>query len=76
MQDETSEYLASLVPFGAGHRACIGRNIAMINILKVTATLFRLYEFDPVKKDEELVMRHIGIAEKSGGLFCRVRKRV
>ena len=35
---DSADYVNLLMPFGIGHRACIGRNIAMINILKVTST--------------------------------------
>jgi cytochrome P450 len=39
---------AHLIPFGSGHRACIGRNIAMAEILKVVAMIVSRYEIKSV----------------------------
>lgn len=64
-----------IMPFGAGHRACIGRNIANINILKVISTLWRNFEFSPVDKEEILEMESVGVGEKKGPLLCTVSPR-
>ncbi len=64
-----------IMPFGIGHRACIGRNIATISIVKVLATLWRNFEFEAVDKHEELQMESVGVGEKKGPLLCIVRKR-
>jgi cytochrome P450 len=64
-----------IMPFGLGHKACIGRNIASINILKIVSTLWRNFEFEPVDKEEELKMQSVGVGEKKGPLLCTVRKR-
>jgi benzoate 4-monooxygenase len=64
-----------IMPFGIGHRACIGRNIANINILKVVSTLWRNFEFTPVDKDEILETESSGVGEKKGPLLCTVRPR-
>jgi cytochrome P450 len=42
---------ANLITFGAGHRACIGRNIAMAEISKLIATLLSRYDIESVDKD-------------------------
>ncbi|KAH8815492.1 cytochrome P450 [Xylogone sp. PMI_703] len=75
LHEDASEYVGILMPFGMGHRSCIGRNIAMINIMKVFATLLRMYEFEVIDKDEVLKVDHVGIAEKKGPILCKVRKR-
>lgn len=75
MGRDSADYVNLLMPFGIGHRSCIGRNIAMMNILKVTATLLRNYEFDLLDKNESLEMLHAGVAEKKGPLMCKVKKR-
>jgi cytochrome P450 len=75
MEKDSADYVGLLMPFGMGHRACIGRNIAMMNILKVTTTLLRNYKFEAVDKDETLELLHQGVAEKKGPLMCRVEKR-
>ncbi|KAL1859975.1 hypothetical protein Plec18170_001923 [Paecilomyces lecythidis] len=64
-----------IMPFGIGHRACIGRNIASINILKILSTLWRNFEFIPADKYEPLEMVSVGVGEKKGRLDCYVRRR-
>ncbi|KAH8820178.1 cytochrome P450 [Xylogone sp. PMI_703] len=64
-----------IMPFGIGHRACIGRNIASINLLKILSTLWRNFEFTPADKYEQLEMESVGVGEKRGPLLCSVRKR-
>jgi benzoate 4-monooxygenase len=64
-----------IFPFGAGHRACIGRNIASINILKVFSVLWRNFEIEAVNKDEVLEMESVGVGEKKGPLLCRASPR-
>ena len=66
-----------LMAFGAGHRACIGRNVAMMSMWKVSATLLRNYEFTPATgtTDGKIEMRSRGLAELVGGLTCTVKSR-
>ncbi|KAK0755827.1 hypothetical protein N5P37_011608 [Trichoderma harzianum] len=68
------ENLKYLMPFGAGHRMCIGRNIAMANMLKVVSVVLRNYELEAVDKDEPLKVVTVGIGEKEGPLWCRIKK--
>jgi cytochrome P450 len=75
MGKDSGDYAALLMPFGMGHRSCIGRNIAMINILKVASTLLRNYEFDLLDREESLELLHGGVAEKRGPLMCKVKMR-
>lgn len=65
-----------LIPFSIGHRMCIGKSIAMTNILKVTSTLLRCYEFEVVdKKQKQPEMISVGVAEMISPLRCRVKRR-
>ncbi|KAI1628552.1 cytochrome P450 [Exophiala viscosa] len=64
-----------LLPFGAGHRACIGRNIASMSVLKVLTTLWRRYELEAVDPAEELIVETVGIGEKKGSLMVRAKLR-
>ncbi|KIW16058.1 hypothetical protein PV08_06109 [Exophiala spinifera] len=66
-----------LLPFGAGHRGCIGRNIASMSVVKVLVTLWRRYELEAVDVDgdEKLVMESVGIGEKKGPLVVKARAR-
>lgn len=73
--DYAKEKLNYFMPFGMGHRMCVGRNIAMINIVKTMAALVRCYEFTPVDAGEVLEIETVGIGEKKGPLWCRVKRR-
>ena len=66
----------NLLPFGAGHRACIGRNVAMISIVKVLIALWKRYDLEAVDTDEELVIESVGIGEKKGPLMVKATRRV
>lgn len=71
----SEHYKRYLTPFSIGHRMCIGRNLAMMNILKVTTTLLRRYDIVMENPKEKIVSVSVGISEKEGPLMCRVRKR-
>lgn len=64
-----------LAPFGAGHRACIGRNVATMSVVKVLTAIWRRYELEAVDPDEQLVVESVGIGEKQGPLMVRARLR-
>lgn len=66
-----------LMAFGAGHRACIARNMAMMSMWKVSATLLRNYEFTPTAgmTDGKIEIRSRGFAELVGGLNCTTKLR-
>ncbi len=75
IEGPTKAYGNYILPFGVGHRACIGRNIATMNIMKITTTLLRNYRFEAVDIKEKLVMESVGIGEKRGPLLVKVFKR-
>lgn len=65
-----------VIPFSVGHRACLGKNMAMTNILKVTTTLLSNYTFEVVDKD--LVnpdFESVGVAQMKSSILCYVEKR-
>ncbi|KAK1675963.1 cytochrome P450 [Colletotrichum godetiae] len=65
-----------LSPFSMGHRMCIGRNMAMTNMLKLVATTFKCYELEMMMEPEHAISTiSVGISEKEGPLMCRVRRR-
>ncbi|KAH8806130.1 cytochrome P450 [Xylogone sp. PMI_703] len=74
--DEYSkDQLDSLLHFGMGHRSCIGRNIAMISIIKVVSTVLRHFRLDAMDRDEVLEMETTGVSDKKGPLWCKVSSR-
>lgn len=70
-----------LLAFGTGHRACIGRNIAHVEIYKLLAALLARYEFDLVTTEEDkrrkmpITTSKTGATEIVGPLNVRVRLR-
>ncbi|CAG7921798.1 unnamed protein product [Penicillium olsonii] len=71
-QSEKSRFL---IPFSIGHRMCIGKNLAMTNILKTVTTLLSLFEIEPVYKKQGVAVRSSGIGEMEGDFAVRVRMR-
>ena len=64
-----------LSPFSMGHRMCIGRNMAMTNMLKLVATTFKNYHLEMEDPMQTISTISVGISEKEGPLMCRVRRR-
>jgi cytochrome P450 len=65
---------SNLIPFSIGHRMCIGKNLAMTNILKTTTTLLALFEFEAISNQPTRLLSS-GIGEMEGDFLCRVRIR-
>lgn len=84
-----AERMKLLMPFGAGHRACIGRNLASVEINKVAASVLARYRVELVGEEADKVkggggggggggmppMTSFGIADLKGGLVVRLRRR-
>ena len=64
-----------LSPFSIGHRMCIGKNMAMTNMLKLVSTTFKYYQLEMADPTQKITTLSVGISEKEGPLMCRVRKR-
>lgn len=67
-----------LFGFGAGHRACIGRNLATVEIQKVVATVvgrYRVGLVGEVQEGGEAEMESFGISDLKGGLWVRLERR-
>ncbi|KAH7010076.1 cytochrome P450 [Ilyonectria destructans] len=64
-----------LTHFSIGHRMCIGKNMAMTNILKVLTTVLKHYELEMMDPKQKISTISVGISEKDSPLECRVRKR-
>ncbi|KAL6407021.1 hypothetical protein AUP68_09842 [Ilyonectria robusta] len=65
-----------LTPFSIGHRMCIGKNMAMTNILKVLTTVLKHYQLEMMDPKQKISTISVGISEKDGPLECRVRRRI
>lgn len=69
-----------LMPFGAGHRACIGRNIAMTEIYKLVGSLLARYDFEYLPQAQSLndtipETTSFGVADLKESLMVRLRAR-
>ncbi|KAF2221148.1 cytochrome P450 [Elsinoe ampelina] len=76
----TAAHKEQLLGFGAGHRACIGRNLAMVEIGKVVGGLVGRYKFSlaggGVEGGEGRVpTESFGISDLRGRLEVRVERR-
>lgn len=60
--------------FGGGSRICIGRNIALLEVYKVLATLVSRYEISLADPNREFVIISTWFPRQSG-LICKLRKR-
>ncbi|KAK7750013.1 hypothetical protein SLS62_008005 [Diatrype stigma] len=60
--------------FGAGSRVCLGRNLAMLEVYKVVATLVALYEFELADPRKVWKVRTY-IFPRQSGIEVRMRQR-
>jgi benzoate 4-monooxygenase len=62
------------IPFSYGPRACVGRNVAMMELLKVLANLLKRYHFELIDPTKETILRE-GFLVKPTELWVRMTKR-
>lgn len=62
------------IPFSYGPRACVGRNVATMELLKVLANVLKRYKFELVEPKRETVLRE-GFLVKPTELWVRMRRR-
>ncbi|KAM0270038.1 hypothetical protein ACHAQH_009574 [Verticillium albo-atrum] len=60
--------------FGAGSRLCIGKHLALVEVYKVVATLFALYDIEMVEPEKEWWVRN-GFFLRQQGPRVRMRPR-
>lgn len=61
LEDDIENLKKYVMPFSQGPRACLGRNLAFVEMLIIVSTLVRRYDFDFVVEDFELpaIDRHV-----------------
>lgn len=69
----TPRQKAAFIPFSHGPRACVGRNVAEMELLVMGATVFRLFEFQ-IEQDSPMETRE-GFLRKPLGLQVGMRRR-
>jgi benzoate 4-monooxygenase len=69
----TEAQKAAFIPFSYGPRACVGRNVAEMELALIVGTVFRRYEFE--LRQGEMETRE-GFLRKPLGLEIGMRKRV
>ncbi|KIW93407.1 uncharacterized protein Z519_06012 [Cladophialophora bantiana CBS 173.52] len=65
----------NLAPFSMVHRVCMGRNMAMINILKVVTTVLKCSMLESTNPKEKMRTVSVGNSEKEGPLVVQVRRQ-
>ncbi|PKY07215.1 putative cytochrome P450 benzoate 4-monooxygenase [Aspergillus campestris IBT 28561] len=69
----TPRQKAAFIPFSTGPRACVGRNVAEMELLVMAATVFRLFEFE-MQQDGPMETRE-GFLRKPLGLMVGMKRR-
>ncbi|RHZ73123.1 hypothetical protein CDV55_108553 [Aspergillus turcosus] len=69
----TTRQKAAFIPFSTGPRACVGRNVAEMELLVMTGTIFRLFEFE-MQQDGPMETRE-GFLRKPLGLIVGMKRR-
>lgn len=62
------------IPFSYGPRACVGRNVATMELSKVLSNLLKRYHFELVDPKRQTVLRE-GFLVKPTELWVRMRRR-
>lgn len=60
-------------PFSYGPRACVGRNVAELELALIVSTFFRRYD---VELYQDVLVSHEGFSKKPHECFVGIRKRV
>lgn len=60
--------------FGAGNRVCLGKNVSLLEIYKIVATLFLTYEMDLVDPKKEWQVQNSWFVRQSG-IDINLKKR-
>ncbi|OCK76265.1 cytochrome P450 3A3 [Lepidopterella palustris CBS 459.81] len=68
----TNKQRAAFIPFSYGPRACVGRNVAEMELALIVSTVFRRYEFELRQKGLET---REGFLRKPLGLLVGMRRR-
>lgn len=68
----TEKQKAAFIPFSYGPRACVGRNVAEMELALIVSTVFRRYEFELRQGDMET---REGFLRKPLGLHVGMRRR-
>ena len=62
------------IPFSYGPRACVGRNVATMELVKVLSNLLKRYHFELMYPEKETVLRE-GFLVKPTELWVRMTRR-
>ncbi|BAE60506.1 unnamed protein product [Aspergillus oryzae RIB40] len=69
----TARQKAAFIPFSTGPRACVGRNVAEMELLVIVGTVFRLFDFE-IQQDGPMETRE-GFLRKPLGLMVGMKRR-
>jgi cytochrome P450 len=69
----TARQKAAFIPFSTGPRACVGRNVAEMELLVICATVFRCFDWELQQKGE--METREGFLRKPLGLDVGVKRR-
>lgn len=70
----TARQKAAFIPFSTGPRACVGRNVAEMELTNIVGAVFRNFEF-VIEQDHPMETRE-GFLRKPLGLDVGIKRRV
>lgn len=71
--DRTERQKNAFNPFSVGPRACVGQNVAIMELQMILGTVFRRYEFELY---QEVLESHEGFSKKPKECYVGIKKRV
>ena len=74
--DERAKNLSPwVIVFGVGKRACVGQNLAKMNVLKMATTLFKAYEFEFLGTEQPMLLVCHGDSDLRTPVMVRCKRR-
>ncbi|PWN22638.1 cytochrome P450 [Microstroma glucosiphilum] len=73
-KDARANFERAFVPFSIGPRACVGRNVALLELQLLLSTLFRRYDFELARPGQEMNTIE-GFLRKPVALPVKIKRR-
>ncbi|KAJ1300380.1 hypothetical protein OPQ81_005199 [Rhizoctonia solani] len=73
LEDNAGSFNKYFVPFSVGPRACIGRNLAYMDLMLIVATLFRRYQVEALPTTKMVI--HEGFVRETAHCEVAIKRR-
>ena len=75
LDNDAKQLEQSYIPFSVGPRSCVGRNLAMLELLKFIGTFFYRYDFELANPKQTTLRTSEGFLRKPTESFIKIRRR-